>query len=68
MKRIISTIMIVVALASTLMLSSCGGEVGICEFCGEEFKVNQMHERNFFDETVYVCDECNEELEEAFGA
>lgn len=59
MKKIISLLLVVVALAT--MLTACGKFE--CEACGEE-KSGKKHKVEVLDEEATICDECYEELQE----
>lgn len=59
MKKIFSTILAITTLAfSAIALSSCS-EKHECFFCEEE---NKCVEKDFWDETIYVCEDCMEEF------
>lgn len=64
MKKTISVILTVVMLISSLALTSCG-EKAECDFCGEEYLARKMRESEVFGETIYICDECYDELKGA---
>lgn len=66
MKKVISTILAVVVLASAVLLTSCG-EKAECDFCNEEYPVKKMRESEVFGDTMYMCDECYGEMSEFFG-
>lgn len=62
MKKLMS-IMLVAAV--TLSFASCG-EKAQCDFCNEEYPVKKMRENNALGETIYICEECYEEMMEWF--
>lgn len=62
MKKLMS-ILLVVAVA--LSFASCG-EKAQCDFCNEEYPVKKMRENEVWGETMYMCDECYEEMSEWF--
>ena len=62
MKRKISTILIVVAIALTM--TACGKFT--CDFCGEE-KNGKNYKSEMLGEEVVICQDCYNELREIFG-
>ena len=59
MKKIISLLLVVVALAT--MLTACGKFE--CELCGKE-KSGKKHKVEVLDEEAVICEDCYEELQE----
>ena len=55
MKKVVVLITVIVML---FMITSCEEKVE-CDFCGEE-KV--CEEREIWDETIYICEDCLDEL------
>ena len=61
MKKAVSKVLVIAMLATAALgLCSCG-ETHECDFCGEETKCK---EKTMLDETVYVCDDCMDEIED----
>ena len=59
MKKIIISIFTLVSL--TFVLTSCGKFT--CDLCDEE-KRGKKHEEEVFGESVVICDDCYEDLED----
>ena len=59
MKKII---LIVLALVMVLTLGACGKKVE-CNICGEEVSPRKAHEDEAFGISVFVCNDCYEDLE-----
>ena len=59
MKKIL---LVVLALVMVLTLGACGKKV-TCNICGEEVRASKAHEDEVFGNTVYVCNDCYEDLE-----
>ena len=55
---------IILSIISILAMStSCKSKVE-CDFCGEQ---RYCEERDLFGDTIHVCEDCLNELEEAFA-
>ncbi len=65
MKKTILAILTVGMLASSALLTSCG-EKARCDFCNEEYPVKKMRESEVFGDTMYMCDECYDEMKDMF--
>ena len=59
MKKIVLSIFTLVAL--TLTLTSCGKFT--CDLCGDE-KSGKKHEEEVLGESVVICDDCYEDLDD----
>lgn len=62
MKKIVLVILVIVML---LTICSCGKMVE-CDFCGNEVKEKTAYTNDVWGETMYMCQECYDELKELF--
>jgi len=67
MKRILSLVLLAVMLVTLALSFVACGEKAECDFCGEEYPVRKMEKDEVCGEEVYICEDCMEDLEDAFG-
>jgi len=63
MKKVLSTVLAVVMLASSAIAFSSCDTKHKCDFCGEEKK---CVEKTVMGESMYICDDCIDEINEFY--
>ncbi len=63
MKKILALVLaLVMILSLALTITSCGKKVP-CTSCGEEYSENKMEKEEILGETIYMCPDCMDALE-----